>query len=138
MDLFRDRDRTVVTQQSKSAVEEFPFLNGKFAWINAVALDILKAINQERSALDRDLLAGQPYHPLDNEIVSIASHHNVGSLWFSRAIGKLVNQEQIPRSKGRLHAHTLHEDQLEITPQNQEHQKEAAAERQPPRSLQPC
>ena len=137
VDLFRDRDGTVATQQRKSAVEEFPFFNGKLTWFNAVALDILNAVDQERSVLDRDLLAWQPYHPLDDEIVSIASHHNVGSLWFSRAVSELVHQEQITRSKGWLHARTFHDDQPEINPQNQQAQKQRAGKNQTPRSSRP-
>jgi hypothetical protein len=124
VDLFGDRDRTVVTQERKFAVKEFPFFNGQFARFNAVALDILNAVDPERPTLDRDFLAGQPYHPLDDEIVSVARHNNISSLRIDCTIGKLGYQEQITRSQGGPHACPLHDDELEITPQNQEQQKE--------------
>lgn len=83
-------------------------------------LDIREAVDKERPALDLDFLPGQPDHSLDDEIVSVARDHNISSVRLSRAISTLPYHEQVTRSKGWLHALAFHDDQLEITPQNQQ------------------
>ena len=91
MDWLGELERTVVAQQRESAVAEFPFVNREVTRLNPMTLDIPDAVDEERPALDLDFLAGQPDHPLYNEIISAPGNHDVGSLRLSFAISPFVH-----------------------------------------------